>query len=490
MLRLRTHAILGFLLLALVAAWNHWPHLAPGARNWAESGNIAAAVVEGRGFSDPFDGQTGPTAWVPPLPVLVDADVFMVTGVKTDASAEILIILTVLGLALAHVLVVGAVTIPRDRLVAGGAFRLGVSVFFLGVLILLPNGPLQVQSEAWIDILLSAVLLRAALSHRFRPGRRARFGLIVAAALCPLAHAGLCLATALVLAVLGVLDLRAKQSTRAVLVAAGVFVAMIAGWTVRNAIALHRIVPLKSNGWFELYLTNVASPGGLLRAETAFRTLPYFNAAQFERYRTMGEMAFVDSYRAPSLSAIKSDPGHFLRNVAERASNALIYCDAADGSQITHTRFSPKDQAALAAAGELLPLGGPRLSAWLRIDDSPAAAYARIMALKLEHGPAAWGDWANSRVTYEQTYHGFRPVLSGLAIAGLPLLALLAVALARKGRLSSSAAWSLLIGVAMLAPFVLVNHSIRHQMPLLALQSVIVGAACQAWVARLYPKTA
>ena len=490
MLRLRTHALVGFLVLALVAAWHHLPHLAPGARNWAESGNIAAAVVEGRGFSDPFDGKTGPTAWVPPLPVMVDADVFMVTGVKTDASAEVLIVLTVLGLALAHLLVVGAVTIPRDRLVAGGAFRIGVSGFFLGLLILLPNGPLEVQSEAWIDILLSAVLLRAALSHRFRPGRRSRFGLIAAAALCPLAHAGLCLATAIVLAVLFVRDVRAQQSVRTVLIAAAVFVAMVAGWTIRNAIALHRIVPLKSNGWFELYLTNVASPGGLLRAETAFQTLPFFNAAQFARYQTMGEMAFVDSYKAPSLSAIKADPGHFLKNVAERASNALIYCNAEDGSQITHTLFSPKDQATLAAAGELLPIGGPRLSVWLRIDDDPENAHARIMALRLEHGPAAWGAWAKSRVEYEQTYHSLRPILSGLAMAGLPLLALLAVALARKGRLSSSAAWSLLIGCAMLAPFVLVNHSIRHQMPLLALQAVVVGAACQAWAARLHPKSA
>ena len=29
--------------------------------------NIAKAIVAGKGFSDPFNGATGPTAWMPPL---------------------------------------------------------------------------------------------------------------------------------------------------------------------------------------------------------------------------------------------------------------------------------------------------------------------------------------------------------------------------------------------------------------------------------------
>ena len=36
----------------------------------------------------------------------------------------------------------------------------------------------------------------------------------------------------------------------------------------------------------------------------------------------------------------------------------------------------------------------------------------------------------------------------------------------------------------LLLPFVLVNHSLRHQTPLLALQALTMGAAVEAWLAR------
>ena len=488
MIRLRTHALVGFLVLALAAGWHHLPKLGPGAYNWAETGNIASALVQGRGFSDPFDGGTGPTAWVPPLPVLVDADVFLVGGIKSTASAALLMGLAVLGLSLAHLLIVGAVTIPRDRVQAGGWFRIAASVFFLGTLILLPSGPLEVQSEAWLIILLSLVLLRAALAHRARPGPRSRVGLVLAALLCPLAHAGLCLATAIVLVWLFVIDRRAGRPVRTVILAGAVAAAVLGGWTARNARVFHRLIPLKSNGWFEVYLTNVASPTGLLRAETAYRTLPFFNAAQFERYRVLGEIAFVDTYHGPAVAAIRADPGHFAKNVLTRAKNALAFCSEEDGSQVTYTLFSARDRLTLAGAGLLIPLGSPRLSAWLKIDDDPETAHDQIMDLHLQHGPAAWGDWAKSRAVYEETYHGIRPIVAGLLIAGFPLLMLFGTALARHGSLPASTLWATVIAAAMLAPFILVNHSARHQMPLLGLQAVVVGGCFQAWAQRLLAK--
>jgi hypothetical protein len=55
--------------IAAAALARNLPRLAPGMFDWAEPGNVAAALAEGRGFSDPFDGKTGATAWVSPLPV-------------------------------------------------------------------------------------------------------------------------------------------------------------------------------------------------------------------------------------------------------------------------------------------------------------------------------------------------------------------------------------------------------------------------------------
>jgi hypothetical protein len=77
--------------------------------DWAEPGNVAAALAQGRGFSDPFDGGTGATAWVSPLPAFIEAGVFALLGVKTAASAVAMLLLAVLGLAGANALLVSAV---------------------------------------------------------------------------------------------------------------------------------------------------------------------------------------------------------------------------------------------------------------------------------------------------------------------------------------------------------------------------------------------
>src|SRR5580704_16620652 len=52
-----------------------------------EMGRIARALATGFGYSDPFEGHTGPTAWTPPLYPLLLAGVFKLFGVYTLASA-------------------------------------------------------------------------------------------------------------------------------------------------------------------------------------------------------------------------------------------------------------------------------------------------------------------------------------------------------------------------------------------------------------------
>src|SRR5579863_7456023 len=51
-----------------------------------EMGRIGRALALGRGFADPFDGQTGPTAWECPLYPYLIAAVFKLTGIYTNAS--------------------------------------------------------------------------------------------------------------------------------------------------------------------------------------------------------------------------------------------------------------------------------------------------------------------------------------------------------------------------------------------------------------------
>jgi hypothetical protein len=464
----------GLAVLAAVALLRNLPRLSPGMLDWAEPGNVAAALAQGRGFSDPFDGGTGATAWVSPLPAWVEAAVFLALGVKTAASAKALLALSVLGLGAANALLLSALAPfgPWARGAASGAF--------LAYCALVPGSPLEVLSEAWLDVLLSAALLWAALRAARAPGAGAGAALVAVAFLAPLDNAGLALSTGLVLLVLAWRS-RGRPRGLAAPIAAGAAAALaVAAWTGRNAEAFGRFIPLKSNLWFELHLANVDSADGLPRMETVLRRLPFFSVAEFNRYASLGEAPYVDTFRAAAIGALRSDPLHFAGNVLRRAEDAAVFCKREGGGAFTRARLAPADAARLAAAGELIQVGPSGDAFWTRIDAPPAYEFGLMDRIGLADKAAAWRDWSEKRLAFDAQFRGVVGTATGFLTAGFPVAALLLAALLRGGHPGAPAAWAAAIGFGMLLPFVLVNHNDRHQLPLIAMQAVAIGACAQA----------
>src|SRR5689334_8196635 len=58
-----------------------------------ETGNIAYSLASGKGFSNPFRRETGPTAWLTPVYPLIVAGTFKVFGIFTAASFFFLVFL-------------------------------------------------------------------------------------------------------------------------------------------------------------------------------------------------------------------------------------------------------------------------------------------------------------------------------------------------------------------------------------------------------------
>jgi hypothetical protein len=474
MRQFRLLALLGLAVIAATALARNLPKLAPGMLDWAEPGNVAAALVQGRGFSDPFDGGTGATAWVSPLPVFVEAAVFATLGVKTAASAAALLVLSATGLALANALLLSSLG-PY-----GGCARLAASAAFLAYCVFVPGGPLAVLSEAWLDVLLSAALLWAALETWRSSGERGGAALVCVAALAPLDNAGLALSTGIVLLALA-WKFRGDARRLALPVAAAAACAVSVGaWTARNAAALGRFVPLKSNFWFELHLANVDSADGLPRMETVLRRLPFFDVREFNRYALLGEVRYVDTFRQPALAAIRAAPLHFAANIARRAADAAIFCRREGGGEFTRLKTAPSDRARLVDSGEFISLGAAGGGFWTRIDMPPGEEMAKLHGLGLSDEAGIWSDWAEKRRGFDSQFRGPAGIATGLLTAGIPVAALLLAALLRAGRPILPAALAAAIGFGMLLPFVLVNHNERHQLPLIAMQAVAIGACAQA----------
>jgi hypothetical protein len=484
MRQFRLLASLGLLALAAAALARNLPKLAPGMFDWAEPGNVAAALVQGRGFSDPFDGGTGATAWVSPLPVWVEAAVFTAFGVKTAASAKVLLALSVAGLALANALLLSALA-PFGAWMRGAA-----SAAFIAYCVFVPSGPLAVLSEAWLDVLVSVALLWAALETSRSKGERGGAALLVVAAVAPLDNAGLALSTGIVLLALA-WSLRGDARRLLLPVAAAAACAVsVGGWTARNAVSLGRFIPLKSNFWFELHLANVDSSDGLPRMETVLRRLPFFDVREFDRYSGLGEVRYVDTFRQPALAAIGAAPLHFVGNVGRRLADAAVFCRREGGGEFTRLKTQPSDRMKLVASGEFISLGAQGGGFWTRIDAPPEAEREKFHGLGLSDEAGIWSDWAEKRRGFDSEFRGAAGLATGLLTAGVPVAALLLSALLRGGRFAPPAGWAAVIAFGMLLPFVLVNHNERHQLPLIAMQAVAIGACVQACVDRLRARPA
>src|SRR6266851_6382215 len=69
-------------------------HTRPGEDHFGfgfEMGRVARSIALGQGFSNPYGGNTGPSAWEPPLYPYLLAGVFKVFGIYTYASAWVLL---------------------------------------------------------------------------------------------------------------------------------------------------------------------------------------------------------------------------------------------------------------------------------------------------------------------------------------------------------------------------------------------------------------
>ena len=61
-----------------------------------ETGSIAAALATHKGFSDPFNKETGPTAWLTPVYPSLVALAFRIFGVRSLAAFYLLVVLNIL----------------------------------------------------------------------------------------------------------------------------------------------------------------------------------------------------------------------------------------------------------------------------------------------------------------------------------------------------------------------------------------------------------
>lgn len=285
-----------------------------------EIGKVAESIVAGRGFSSPFGGDTGPTAWYTPVYPLLLAGIFKVFGVYSAASAWMIAAVNSVFAALTAVVMVGI-----GRMTLGE--RAGVVAAWLWALV-----PYVMQwSVRWVwDTSLSALLLAAAVYATLRAARSTRIRNFILLGLlwALIANTNPTLLSLMPFSLLWIW----KQPTSTAIkpaIAAVLFLTVLGcvPWMARNYITMHYL-GLRSNFGEELYLGNQPGADGLI----VIWKHPIWNSSELDQYQRMGELAYIASKRRLGLEFIANHPAEFARITVRRV--AYFWCGAPDDPRV------------------------------------------------------------------------------------------------------------------------------------------------------------
>jgi hypothetical protein len=264
-----------------------------------EVGSVAKALAEGQGFCCLFRQLTGPTAWLVPVYPLLLAAIFKVLGVFTLASFYAAALLNCIFSALA------CFPIFSVGKRVSGLPAAAVAAWLWAVF---PSGILMPTEWIW-DTSLSALLAATLLWATLRLAESSRNRDFVAYG----ALWGLSLLTNPALGALfpfhfGWIVYRhyrqGSQHPVRLALAVAILAAICLPWTVRNAIQFHRLIPLRSNFPFELWMGNNEIYDEHSRAVNRITRFE-----QVRRYTQLGETAFLDEKWQNARQFIRTHPG-------------------------------------------------------------------------------------------------------------------------------------------------------------------------------------
>lgn len=275
-----------------------------------EYGSIARALVEGRGFADPFNEPTGPTAWMPPVLPYLQAALLALVGEKATVVAVVL-------LQDFALVVAGWVAIRG----VGGGRPFVVAATYLALTWYHFSACYQITHDCWLILLLLSLMV--ALAGRLwdrGPSLRLAVGWGAFGGLAALTGPVLGLVWGTITLTLAIAHRRASWLALSAVVA----LLVVSPWVARNYQVLGRFIPVKSNLAFEWYQSNKLEPDGVLRFETG-ATHPYRGSGEERiRYKELGEIRYLDEYRSKAMRALSGDPVGYLARVGSRLLAATV----------------------------------------------------------------------------------------------------------------------------------------------------------------------
>ena len=306
-----------------------------------EAGRIAQSLALGQGYANPFNGPSGPTAWLPPLYPLLMAASFKIFGIYTNAAAFFLLACnSVFSAAIAP----AVYEIAARCFDAYGTARRSakytepIALWSAWLWAVYPAALQYAIHWLW-EMSLSTCLFTWTLvlalrlrrvgentqqgfagsypSPPSRLGTWAAFGLLWG--LVSLSNASLLLCLpATIIWILWPQLLNPKTLLHPVAgaaLASVVFAAVMTPWIIRNERVLHAFIPTRSNLGIELYESTLPShdafPWGT--------AMPLWAGdPEFQRFVRLGEVQYAHIQGDEAKARLRANPMQFLRFTLDR----------------------------------------------------------------------------------------------------------------------------------------------------------------------------
>lgn len=304
-----------------------------------EAGRIARSLVEGHGYGNPFNGVSGPSAWLPPLFPLLVALAFKLFGVYTRGAAFfILACNSLFSAAIAPAIYEIAARCFDANGIARRASKHAEPVALWSAWVWAVYPAALQYAIHWIwEMSLSTCLFTWALVLALRLRgtgessdnlQRPRaniflwcgFGLLWG--LTALANATLVLI--LPASIVWILwpSLRRSDAVVALrphiagaLLTCAVFAVTLAPWVIRNERTLHAFIPARSNFGVELWQSSHFYWRGFPWG-TAMSLWP--GDPEFQQYIKLGEVEYAHRKGAEAIQTLRAHPALLARNTAYR----------------------------------------------------------------------------------------------------------------------------------------------------------------------------
>jgi 4-amino-4-deoxy-L-arabinose transferase-like glycosyltransferase len=275
-----------------------------------EYGKVGDSIVQGHGFGSPLFENTGPTAELPPVYPYLIAGVFLIFGTYSKAAALVLLSLQAL---------ISALTcLPMFR-AARKTFGDRVAVFSGWAWALFPLGiywPAERIWPTWLSTLQFTLLFLMTLHFESRVGKGAWIGYGLLWGFAALTDPIVLTVLPFMLGWIGYrLYRRRKRWLVPLTVVSLTLILSVSPWFVRNYEVFHRFVPFRDSMGLELRYGNNGDTShwfpASLGSALAHKMGPVHNDAEWEKFKRIGELAYMDENKEKAIAFIRAHPRWF-----------------------------------------------------------------------------------------------------------------------------------------------------------------------------------